>query len=366
MNEQVLIQRIINSSKDYYDVLQVDRDASPSTIRRSYYKLSLRLHPDKTLDNNEQSKQAFQIVSRSYEVLRDPTTRAIYNRLGANGLESFQSVYDDMPSAFEFILMFVRIFLLKLIQHAACRMGASSLIKHIKFSFFNPSSGEKEFYIQCSEEWVHFRRRVVNCFVGVIAFFLILLSFDPIYVFFYGAGLSNHPIGAEETKDVLFFVSPFKGSRKVYNREEPLSIYPTCFLEADSRSFIVCHERLSLLERLASDTKQPLEKWFVERYTESEEAVRVSFYTFLTAECEREELLIWASRERFEQTATLRRKLQPLNMNNPNRLPKRKYPEKKWYSRFHESFSVAKAEELYHPLPFCEQLWRQRPLVGVA
>ncbi|CCW60673.1 unnamed protein product [Phytomonas sp. EM1] len=357
MNDQELIERILNSSKDYYDVLQVNKDASLSAIRRSYYKLSLKLHPDKNLDNSEEVKKAFQIVSRSYEVLKDSTSRSIYNRFGEEGLMMFENGDHSIRSISEFFFMAVEIALFELILYVARRMGASSFIQHIGL-LVGSAREQRGPSIVYSEEWVHFRRRVFNCFVAVISFFLILLSIEPIYGCIYAASSSKHHLDASAMLDPSSFFYPPKGSQKHLHQAEPLSIYASCLAEADPRSFLACHERLAL-----SEGSQ--EGWLVGRYAGSDEAARAAFYAFMVEECDSEALFLWASRERFKQTATLCHKAPPLSVKNPNRLPKRKYPEKRWHSKFHESFSVASAEELFHPLTFCEQLWRQKSLVSV-
>ena len=62
-----------------------------ATIKRSYRKLALQLHPDKVQGDEHEKKAAadkFAEVSHAYEVLTDPEKRNIYDRYGEEGLNN--------------------------------------------------------------------------------------------------------------------------------------------------------------------------------------------------------------------------------------------------------------------------------------
>ncbi|KAM9200387.1 dnaJ homolog subfamily B member 6 isoform 4-T5 [Mergus octosetaceus] len=71
---------------DYYEVLGVQKHASPEDIKKAYRKLALKWHPDKNPDNKEEAERQFKQVAEAYEVLSDAKKRDIYDRYGKEGL----------------------------------------------------------------------------------------------------------------------------------------------------------------------------------------------------------------------------------------------------------------------------------------
>ena len=74
------------AKRDAYEVLEVGRDADEKEIKQSYYRLAKEYHPDKNPDNREEATEKFKEIQEAYEVLKDPQTRANYNRFGWEGL----------------------------------------------------------------------------------------------------------------------------------------------------------------------------------------------------------------------------------------------------------------------------------------
>ena len=69
------------TTRDYYDVLDLQRSASDDDIKKAYRKLAMKYHPDRNKDNKE-AEEKFKEVSEAYEVLKDPQKRAAYDRFG--------------------------------------------------------------------------------------------------------------------------------------------------------------------------------------------------------------------------------------------------------------------------------------------
>jgi len=73
----------------YYEILQVNQDASSSEIRKAFKRLAVRFHPDKN-PGNRQAEERFKQIAEAYEVLSDDDKRRQYDRNGRtiNGFDN--------------------------------------------------------------------------------------------------------------------------------------------------------------------------------------------------------------------------------------------------------------------------------------
>lgn len=71
---------------DYYDILEISRQATPEEVKKAYRKKALQFHPDKNPGDVEAEKR-FKEVSEAYEVLSDEKKRQIYDRHGKEALQ---------------------------------------------------------------------------------------------------------------------------------------------------------------------------------------------------------------------------------------------------------------------------------------
>jgi molecular chaperone DnaJ len=94
------------TTRDYYEILGVAKDAPDGDIKRAYRRLAMKNHPDRNPGNAE-AEVRFKECAEAYEVLADPERRAIYDRYGHAGLRSrpghdFRSMaVDDIFSMFQ-------------------------------------------------------------------------------------------------------------------------------------------------------------------------------------------------------------------------------------------------------------------------
>jgi len=86
------------TTRDYYDILGLERGASAAEVKAAYRKLALRWHPDKNPGDVE-AEEKFKEAAEAYAVLSDPDKRARYDRFGKEAAGGFgQGGFD--PSVF--------------------------------------------------------------------------------------------------------------------------------------------------------------------------------------------------------------------------------------------------------------------------
>ncbi|VEN72647.1 Chaperone protein DnaJ [Candidatus Desulfarcum epimagneticum] len=98
----------MTEKRDYYEVLNVGRDASEADLKKSYRKLAIKYHPDKNPGDPE-SEEKFKEAAEAYDVLSDSRKRRIYDQYGHEGLEGrgfsgfrgFEDIFSNFGDIFE-------------------------------------------------------------------------------------------------------------------------------------------------------------------------------------------------------------------------------------------------------------------------
>jgi molecular chaperone DnaJ len=75
----------MTAKRDYYEILEVSRTATPEEIKKAYRQHALKYHPDKNPGNKE-AEEKFKEAAEAYEVLSDAGKRKKYDQFGHAGL----------------------------------------------------------------------------------------------------------------------------------------------------------------------------------------------------------------------------------------------------------------------------------------
>ncbi|MBX3432557.1 MAG: molecular chaperone DnaJ [Pirellulales bacterium] len=75
------------TTRDYYEILGVERTADGATIASAYRKLAVKYHPDKN-PGDEEAIARFKEASEAFEILNDSDKRSRYDRFGHAGVQN--------------------------------------------------------------------------------------------------------------------------------------------------------------------------------------------------------------------------------------------------------------------------------------
>lgn len=68
--------------RDYYEILGIEKTATPDEIKKAYRSLAKKYHPDVSTEPKEVAEAKFKEISEAYEVLSDPEKRQLYDQYG--------------------------------------------------------------------------------------------------------------------------------------------------------------------------------------------------------------------------------------------------------------------------------------------
>ncbi len=77
----------MSTTRDYYEVLGVAKDADENNIKKAFRRLARELHPDVNA-HDPQAEEKFKEAAEAYEVLSDTERRQLYDSYGHEGLKS--------------------------------------------------------------------------------------------------------------------------------------------------------------------------------------------------------------------------------------------------------------------------------------
>ncbi len=100
---------------NYYEILEVLREATQEEIKTAYRRLALLYHPDKN-PGDQEAEEKFKQISEAYRVLADMEKRQLYDLYGDAGLagldlddfSGFKDIFNSFGEAFEDFFNFGR------------------------------------------------------------------------------------------------------------------------------------------------------------------------------------------------------------------------------------------------------------------
>ena len=88
------------ATRDYYEILGVNKSASDEEIKRAYRKLAMKYHPDKN-PNKKDAEERFKEINEAYAVLSDKEKRKQYETFGKEGFHQ-RFTQEDIFRGFDF------------------------------------------------------------------------------------------------------------------------------------------------------------------------------------------------------------------------------------------------------------------------
>ncbi|CAI2179142.1 339_t:CDS:2 [Funneliformis geosporum] len=91
---------ISRQHKDFYELLDIDKKASQAEIKKAYYGLAKKYHPDTNKD--PKAKEKFVQIQEAYDILSDEEKRAQYDQFGSSFADGGPTGAGGFPSGADF------------------------------------------------------------------------------------------------------------------------------------------------------------------------------------------------------------------------------------------------------------------------
>jgi curved DNA-binding protein len=96
------------ATRDYYDILGVNKNSSDEELKKAYRKLAMKYHPDRN-PNKKEAEERFKELNEAYAVLSDKEKRKQYDTFGQEGFRQRFS-QEDIFRGFDFEDIFSNLF----------------------------------------------------------------------------------------------------------------------------------------------------------------------------------------------------------------------------------------------------------------
>ena len=80
------LEEQVAEKRDYYEILGVGKSADENQIKKAYWKLAKKYHPDVN-PGDQEAEDKFKEANEAYEVLSDKEKRSRYDQFGHAGVD---------------------------------------------------------------------------------------------------------------------------------------------------------------------------------------------------------------------------------------------------------------------------------------
>ena len=94
----------MSTKRDYYEILELNREAGADEIKKAYRTKAMEFHPDRNPGDGEAEDQ-FKEASEAYAILSDPKKREDYDSRGFAGVSGFSQ--EDLFGGINFDEIFI-------------------------------------------------------------------------------------------------------------------------------------------------------------------------------------------------------------------------------------------------------------------
>ena len=90
--------------QNYYEILEVDKNASTEIIKKAYMTLAKKYHPDlQNEDVKHLYEEKLKLINEAYETLSDNTKRIEYNKILISELDTLRQKIDTLSKENELL-----------------------------------------------------------------------------------------------------------------------------------------------------------------------------------------------------------------------------------------------------------------------
>lgn len=91
-----------NGNRDFYQILELDRNCTQREIEKRFRSISQEMHPDK-VSQTKSSTDIFSDINDAYSTLKDPNKRRIFDFYGESGVHISESPSNEMDPVFSLL-----------------------------------------------------------------------------------------------------------------------------------------------------------------------------------------------------------------------------------------------------------------------